>query len=156
MTPRQSQELEKLFQGLAEFALQVLGTDLYPNGFYVYHPRARSCSVCGLKPFALTILHQSSSTEKDFDGESGECSQCGHRETIFTCACVGWTGGEAGMKPLPFVRSEQPACTCGHRFFWVLICDRLESEKAGGMFDQSVAVGECDRCGRRRAFALDD
>jgi hypothetical protein len=96
----------------------------------------------------LRIEHHTGSKRRDFKGVIwARCSVCDREQRIFS-----FTGKHRRRS-----REERPVCDCGEARFFVAKLERIEgSEGLPGFFDEGVIVGECSRCGRRRAFVYTD
>ena len=131
---------------LEKYALNRIASHRYPGDIHTF--KLLVCPVCGVVPLSLTIEHHSGSKKGNFRGVIyGKCSSCGESTRIFS-----FTGSQREKR-----REEKPVCKCGHTYFLVGECERIERENGlVGFFDEGVVVGKCSDCNRNRSFVFTD
>lgn len=104
------------------------------------------CPTCKRVPLAITLQHcRYTSSGSDLQGKIvAQCSRCSKEWVL-----QDWRRGPDEMPQ----RVEQPTCRCGHRYFYVMACNRFEED---GFPDESICWGQCAKCGRCQIIARSD
>lgn len=133
---------------LEAFARHAIGAEHYPDDV---HPcNAVECEQCGIAPVELTVEHDEGDKPGDFHGVVWmKCVRCGEQRVLLAVTASPERG--------PLAQVERPACECGAKAFYVVLCERIEVwDGVPSFFDEGVMAGQCASCGRLRSIVFTD